>query len=181
MIILGFLIHRYCKKLETMKQQKSSQILQQFRNAVALSLLFGIGWALGLPATEGIDNVAVRTTFQVLFIIVTAFQGLYIFIIQCLTGSNAVEAKKEWQRWFALITFHPSHVRSYTVGQASSKEMDGKGKVSVQTDTLMSLKTLPSSTVEPSDIIDQWHTTALEIELHQEKKVNIFSKALYII
>ena len=164
-----------------MKQQKSSQILQQFRNAVALSLLFGIGWALGLPATEGISNAVVRTAFQVLFIIVTAFQGLYIFIIQCLTGSNAMEAKKEWQRWFARITFRPSHFRTYTVGQASvstSKEMEGKGKVPAQTETLMSSKTLPSLTVEPSDIIDQWHTTAPEIELYQEKKVIKFSNAL---
>ena len=170
MIIMGFLIHRYCKKAETMKQQKT-HILQQFRNAIALSLLFGIGWALGLPATEGIDNAAVRTTFQVLFIIATAFQGLFIFLIQCLTGNNAVEAKKEWQRWFAISTCRPSHVRAYTVGQASvstSKKMDGKGKVSVQTDTLMSSKVLPSSTVETSDVIER--TAALEMDVMSKEK-----------
>ena len=174
MIIMGFLIHRCCKKAETLQQHNGSQILQQFRNAIALSLLFGIGWALGLPATEGISSVAVRTAFQVSFIVVTAFQGLYIFILQCLTGRNAVEAKKEWKRWFALITFGPNHVQTYTVSRASvstSREVGGKEKVLVQGETLMSLTTLPSPTMEPS-------TTALEMGVISRERVNKFLNML---
>ena len=104
-IIMGFLINRYCKKkAQSTQQGQSGQLRHQLRNAAALSLLFGLGWALGLPATEGISNIAARTTLQVLFIILTAFQGFYIFVLQCLTGKNAVQAKKEWKRWFHFVT-----------------------------------------------------------------------------
>ena len=112
MIVIGLLIQRYCKSRTGGTNQ--GQLWQQLKNAIVLSLLLGLGWALALPATEGINNITVRITFQVLFIIVTAFQGLYIFIMQCLTGRNAVEARKEWRKWFTLIICHLSAIKTYS-------------------------------------------------------------------
>ena len=127
-----FLINHYiCKSKESVKTEyQGSQVRQQFRNAIVLSLLFGLGWALGLPATEGVDSTSARTAIQVLFIIVTAFQGLYIFIMQCLTGCNAVEVKKEWKRWFYLITCRPGHIPTYAFASppVSASEKSGKDK-----------------------------------------------------
>ena len=144
-----FLInHYFCKSKDTVKKpHQGSQVRQQFRNAITLSLLFGLGWAFGLPATEGIDSVSVRTAFQVLFIIVTAFQGLYIFIMQCLTGSNAVEAMKEWQRWFYSITCHPGHVHAYTLSRTPASASERISR-KVETITLTSSKDLPSVTAD---------------------------------
>ena len=81
-----------------------SNLKQQFVSAVTLSLLFGLGWGFGLPATSGVDNVVIRTIFQILFIILTAFQGLFIFIVYCLIGRKSIEARKEWKRWFYTLT-----------------------------------------------------------------------------
>ena len=152
------------------KPHQGSQVRQQFRNALALSLLFGLGWAFGLPATEGIDSVSVRTAFQVLFIIVTAFQGLYIFIMQCLTGSNAVDAKKEWQRWFYFITCRPGHVHAYTLSRtpaSASERISRKVKFSEQmeTSTLTSSKALPSVAESKLE-----YATVLEIDTKLEEK-----------
>ena len=138
-----FLINHYiCKSKESVKKEhQGRQVRERFRNAIVLSLLFGLGWALGLPATEGIDSISVRTAVQVLFIIVTAFQGLYIFIMQCLTGSNAVEAKKEWKRWFYIITCRPGHIPTYACCPpvSGSERMAGKQQ-------LREMKALPSVT-----------------------------------
>ena len=160
-----FLINHYiCKSNESVKtEHQGSQVRQQFRNAIALSLLFGLGWALGLPATEGIDSISVRTAVQVLFIIVTAFQGLYIFIMQCLTGSNAVEAKKEWKRWFYLITCRPGHIRTYALIRppiSGSERMAGKQQ-------LREVKALPSVTKEDLDKVR--YETQLEMDIKLEE------------
>ena len=168
-IIMVFLInHYFCKSTDTVKKlHQGSQVRQQFRNAIALSLLFGLGWAFGLPATEGIDSVSVRTAFQVLFIIVTAFQGLYIFIMQCLTGSNAVDARKEWQRWLYFITCRPGHVHAYTLSRTPASASDRKGKFSKQIET----STLTSSKVSPSVAeVELDYATVLEIDTKLEEK-----------
>ena len=171
-IILVFLINRYiCKSNESMKtEHQGSQVRQQFRNAIALSLLFGLGWALGLPATEGIDSISVRTAIQVLFIIVTAFQGLYIFIMQCLTGSNAVEATKEWKRWFYLITCRPGHIPTYALSRShvsGSERMAGKQQLR-EMSTLTSLKALSSVTEEDLDKVQ--YETQLEMTTKLDEK-----------
>ena len=167
-----FLINHYiCKSKESMKtEHQGRQVRQQFRNAIVLSLLFGLGWALGLPATEGIDSISVHTAVQVLFIIVTAFQGLYIFIMQCLTGSNAVEAKKEWKKWFYLLTCRPGHIPTYALCRppvSGSERMAGKQQLR-EMSTLTSLKALPSVTKE--DLGKVQYETQLEMDTKLEEK-----------
>ena len=161
-----FLINHYiCKSKESVKKEhQSRQVRERFRNAIVLSLLFGLGWALGLPATEGIDSISARTPIQVLFIIVTAFQGLYIFIMQCLTGSNAVEAKKEWKRWFYLITCRPGHIPTYALSRppvTGSERMAGKQQ-------LREMKDLPSVTKKDLDKVP--YETQLEMATKLEEK-----------
>ena len=138
-----------------------------------LSLLFGLGWAFGLPATEGVDSTSVRTAIQVLFIIVTAFQGLYIFIMQCLTGCNAVEAKKEWKKWFYLITCRPGHIPTYAFTSppvSASERMAGKQQLR-EMSTRTSLKALPCVTEEDLDKVR--YETQLEMETKLEDKSGV--------
>ena len=142
-ILMGFLLHRYCKtKAVLTKKSQNKQLRQQLRNAIALSLLFGLGWGFGLPATDEIDNVAVRTSFQILFIVLTAFQGLYVFILQCLTGRNAAEAWKEWKRWYYRITCRPDRRKlldhaapaSSKIAQPSTTETSASLKRGIELD-----------------------------------------------
>ena len=117
--------------------------------------------------------MSVRTAFQVLFIIVTGFQGLYIFIMQCLTGSNAVEARAEWQRWFYCITCRPGHVHAYTLSRTSATErMKKKQKFSeqIETSTLPSSKALPSVTEDKLE-----HDAVLEMDTKLEEKIEAVS------
>ena len=91
------------KEVQTISKGIKTHLKQRFIIAVTLSLLLGLGWGLGIPATEGIDNLVVRTTFQILFIFLTAFQGLFIFIMHCV---RVPDARKEWRHWFNKLTFH---------------------------------------------------------------------------
>ena len=74
----------------------------------------GLGWGFGIPATQGVKNVAVRTLLQALFIIFTAFQGLFIFIMQCLRSQIA---RSQWWKWYNGIT---GHKQKYDIGKSTS-------------------------------------------------------------
>lgn len=74
---------------------------QQFIIAVMLSVLFGIGWGIGLLATEELGSIVIRDLFASLFVISTGFHGLLIFILH---GMRSKEARKEWRTWFFKAT-----------------------------------------------------------------------------
>ena len=119
---------------------KKVQLKQYFISAVTLSLLFGLGWGFGLPATSGIKNVAVRTSFQILFILLTAFQGLFIFIMHCLVGRKSIEARHEWKRWFLLTTCREKESHKslrVTSTSAKNKKTPSSGKFSISEDTAL--------------------------------------------
>ena len=87
---------------ESYSEDKNVSLKQQLLIAVTLSILFGLGWGIGLPAAGQLYNTpGVRDTFAALFIILTAFQGLYVFIMHCIRSQ---EARKEWKRWFYKAT-----------------------------------------------------------------------------
>ena len=69
--------------------------------AITLSIVFGLGWGIGLPATQALHTTAVRDTFSVLFILLTAFQGLLIFIMRC---ARSTEVLKHWKKCFSSVT-----------------------------------------------------------------------------
>ena len=94
------------KEVQTDSKGMKTHLKQRFIIAVTLSLLLGLGWGLGIPATEGIDNLVLRTILQILFIFLTAFQGLFIFIMHCV---RVPDARKVWKHCFRL---HPERAYS---------------------------------------------------------------------
>ena len=70
-------------------------VRQQLSIAVTLSILLGLGWGIGLLATQDIHtNKIVRDLFAALFVIITAFHGLLIFIMHCLCSK---EVRNTWK------------------------------------------------------------------------------------
>lgn len=103
-LIMVQLLKKRCqtKFKESYSEDKNVSLKQQLLIAVTLSILFGLGWGIGLPAAGQLYNTpGVRDTFAALFIILTAFQGLYVFIMHCIRSQ---EARKEWKRWFYKAT-----------------------------------------------------------------------------
>ena len=92
-----------CKNCHKGGQDRKARVTtkQQLIAAVTLSVLFGLGWGIGLAATEGINVSAVRDTFSALFIIFTAFQGVMVFCLQTLRSKDI---RMTWARWFKTAT-----------------------------------------------------------------------------
>ena len=98
-VILCTLVFRNCRKKADKDTRKL--IKQNLLAAVMLSVLFGLGWGIGLAATTGIPNVGVRDFFSALFILCTAFQGVMVF---CLQTVRSKEVRNVWSKWFYRAT-----------------------------------------------------------------------------
>ena len=95
-LIFGSLV---CKP-NIMKEKSSKEtfrkLKENFMIALGLSLLFGIGWAVGLLASSDLPS-AVRYPAEWVFTLTTAFLGVYLFVLYVL---RYPEAHRLWKRWF---------------------------------------------------------------------------------
>ena len=128
--------------------------------AMGLSILFGLGWAIGLLASTGLPSY-IQTLFEWIFTVMTAFQGIIIFILYCL---RAAEARKVWKRilccerqrlrrihstepsssgWFGTLAAKltsmrvyssETHAQSFSVKQKSTTdELNGENRIEIST------------------------------------------------
>ena len=108
---------------------KKSFICQQLVIITTLSIFFGLGWGIGLFATQDIhSNKTVRDLLAALFVIITAFHGLFIFIIHCLRSKDV---RNTWKQWvfnvtgkdisrFSSSTFSRKHKKQCDIGADNS-------------------------------------------------------------
>ena len=125
LIIVVSLVHRKLSlKLKDViikkeKNSKSSFFRQQLIIAVTLSILFGLGWGLGLFVTEDIyTNKTVRDLVASLFVIFTGFHGLFIFITQCVRSKDA---RNVWKKVVSDVTGRDFSDLSSTFNRVNKK------------------------------------------------------------
>ena len=100
-IVYAIILVTLCRKKHDEGRKNQIKIKQQLVTAAILSILFGLGWGIGLLATEGVRVAVLHDFFSALFIICTAFQGIMIFILQTLSSK---QARTTWVRWFHMAT-----------------------------------------------------------------------------
>lgn len=106
-VIFMSLVRKYLSSStkETRSKDKKNQksfLKQQLLVAITLSVLFGLGWGIGLLATNDIyTNKTIRDLFASLFVLITSFHGLFIFIMHCLRSKDV---RSIWKKWLFGIT-----------------------------------------------------------------------------
>ena len=115
---------------------------QHLMIAITLSIMFGLGWGIGLPATQALYTTAVRDTFSILFILLTAFQGLFIFIMRC---ARTTEIIKQWKRWLACVT--RKHSKDVCSSAASGKAHRFRSSTASTTQSTLDLLSHGESTL----------------------------------
>ena len=102
-IVIGSLLRKnFQPEIKSKKSTNIKFVREQLIIVTTLSVLFGLGWGIGLLATQDIHtNKTVRDLFAALFVIITAFHGLFIFIMHCLRSK---EARSVWKRWFFNVS-----------------------------------------------------------------------------
>ena len=88
-----FIIIIICLAKNRKNVKKKKELKRHFFLVVGLSLVFGLGWGLGLLATSS-ETEKLSFTFQILFSILIGSQGVLIFFIpcdSCTSSKGAVE------------------------------------------------------------------------------------------
>ena len=88
-IIVSLFRKTWTSKNFKKKQENISFVRQQLVIVTVLSIFFGLGWGIGLIATQDIyDNKFVRDMFAALFVIITAFHGCSYLFMPILIGAD---------------------------------------------------------------------------------------------
>ena len=114
-IIVSLFRKTWTSKNFKKKQENISFVRQQLVIVTVLSIFFGLGWGIGLIATQDIyDNKFVRDMFAALFVIITAFHGLFLFIMHCLRSKDVRNVWKQvfYGKFSDQFKMHYSHTRS---------------------------------------------------------------------
>ena len=94
-LIFASLLCRPNVRKETSNSGNLRKLKENFMIALGLSTLFGMGWAIGLLASSDLPP-AVRYPAEWVFTLVTAFLGVYLFVLYVLRSQ---EARRLWKRW----------------------------------------------------------------------------------
>ena len=99
--------------------------------------MFGLGWGIGLLATQDIHtNKTVRDLFAAFFVLITAFHGLFIFIMHCLRSR---EVRTVWKRWFFNVSGKDFNELTVSVFATKRNKADSRGTYTSNT-TMASIK-----------------------------------------
>lgn len=128
------------------RNTKRAVFKRQLIIAVCLTLMFGLGWGLGLPAieAENIPQEAIRLLFQASFAIFFCLQGPLIFIMQCVRSSDA---REEWKKWLTFISCNKIVFKSTKSSALSNLNHRTPGMV--KSNTLESGISLSDSALKP--------------------------------
>lgn len=124
-IIMASLLRKKRNMGKTDDKTMMTKLKQQFIIALTLSLLFGLGWGVGFTATTSIPSSGVSFTLQAIFIFLTGFQGLLIFIMYCLRSE---EARTEWKVWVTIVTCHRINLVSRKKTSTKFTSQSGENK-----------------------------------------------------
>ena len=124
--------------------------------AVSLSLLFGIGWGIGVPATQSLPVAWLRFCFQLAFVVLVGFQGLFIFIMY---GIRVRNVRLTWMKWFYIIIRDRNKVLSITYGLGSDGAPSKSSKAISSTSNQYTLGTFDSGAADV-DLSSYAHITS---------------------
>ena len=139
MIILGSL---FCKARPGIEKKSldRKKLKQQFVIAITLSLLFGLGWGVGLPATQALYIAPIRDMFSILFVVLTAFQGLFVFLMHTIRSK---EVRNLWKSWLLC----KKEVASKSSAAYSTTSRDLKQQESIPTTRSLSISSVSKGTI----------------------------------
>ena len=107
--------------IHSMKKKKSvKSTIKTMISIVGIMVMFGLTWLFGALTVTGFGSAAASVAFQVLFVILNAFQGFFIFLFFCVFSKDARES------WLELLCRGRYHSKP-SQAKYSSSGNDGTG------------------------------------------------------
>ena len=98
-MVIRVLIKHTQNTLDRTKEQLDKKTVIRLLISIAgVMFLFGLTWLFGALTVTGFGSATASTAFQVLFVILNAFQGFFIFLFFCVLSKDARDA------WLNLVS-----------------------------------------------------------------------------
>ena len=142
-MVIGVLIKHTRNKLDRTKAQMTKKnAISLFISTASIMFLFGLTWLLGALTIIGFADSRASTALQILFVILNASQGFFIFLFFCVLSKDAREC---WSQLIPCVQHKAKPLRS---SQASKSTLKAETAVtdSTLTSTIFSRSEYNSST-----------------------------------
>ena len=142
-MVIGVLIKHTRNKLDRTKAQMTKKnAISLFISTASIMFLFGLTWLLGALTIIGFADSRASTALQILFVILNASQGFFIFLFFCVLSKDAQEC---WSQLIPCVQHKAKPLRS---SQASKSTLKAETAVtdSTLTSTIFSRSEYNSST-----------------------------------
>jgi len=157
-LVIGVLIRHSRNTLGRSKEQVNKKTtIRLLISITGVMFLFGLTWLFGALTITGFGDSRASTAFQVLFVILNAFQGFFIFLFFCVFSKDARES---WMEVFSCGHYqskflHPSQAKHAGTG-TTAQEIDKTASANLTssnfgTSTLHSTSNFNLSTDELSE------------------------------
>ena len=98
-VVFTLVMRRLSKKVagKQVTMSEREELLRRFQNALAFIVLLGLTWVLGFLTviqTPNDDNI--ELTFDIIFIILNSFQGVFLFFFYCVRNPIA---RATWRKF----------------------------------------------------------------------------------
>lgn len=137
-MVIGVLIKHTQNKLNRTKAQMSKKkAIRLLISTTGIMFLFGLTWLIGALTILGFADSRASTTLQILFVILNASQGFFIFLFFCVLSKDAR------QLWLQLMPCVRYKSKTLNPSQAS--------KSTLKADTAVTDSTLTSAAYSKSE------------------------------
>ena len=98
-MVIGVLIKHTQNRLSRTKEQMNKKTTIRLLISIAgVMFLFGLTWLFGALTVTGFGDARASNAFQVLFVLLSAFQGFFICLFFCVLSKDARES------WLGLLS-----------------------------------------------------------------------------
>ena len=169
-LVIGVLIRHSRNTLGRSKDQMNKKTtIRLLISITGVMFLFGLTWLFGALTVTGFGGSGASTAFQILFVILNAFQGFFIFLFLCVFSKDARES------WLEVFTcgryksklLHPLQAK-YTSSATAQKKV--KTASSNLASSNLSTSVVPSTDNFNSSTYDLTEVVPLASAAGEEKK-----------
>ena len=128
----------------TKEQMDKKTAIRLLISIAGVMFLFGLTWLFGALTVTGFGDTRASTTFQVLFVLLNAFQGFFICLFFCVFSKDARES------WLELLSRAHGHYKSKSLYSSKTK-YSSSGSNTIRKKSSTSSTSLANPLVIPSN------------------------------
>ena len=168
MSIMVSMFRKYRRQWYRKSGSKKIFVINYIRITILCIVYFGFGWIIGLAGTQALP-LGARILFEIAFISIFGFHGLFLFLLMVVFNG---QARNEWKAWIRCKRFDPTTMKHRYEGTTASTHTRG-GRVTRRTSSTINrfdISTKTSMSVVSAMVPEEYYPTEMDQQSITELK-----------